>query len=119
MILELIVSIVAHSISMCVPISGCSDLCTTCWSLIDTSQTAVFTDLKVNKNGTIASDKSHLRHDGQLFFEESLNDKIAATYPYTANAHERTLNSEDALFSQVSCYRISHMYMRNHICIRK
>lgn len=36
-------------------------------------------------------------HVGQTFFDESWNDKVFQTAPYSSNAHKRTLNSEDTL----------------------
>ena len=70
----------------------------------------MITEWKENRNKTIASDKGHLRHDGQLFFEESLNNEVIATYPYNTNKNPHTFNDQDALLTQVSHYRVLRIY---------
>ena len=43
-------------------------------------------------------DDSHVAHTAQLFFDATLYDQVAATYPYTLDLTERTLNSEDRVY---------------------
>ncbi|CAA7267331.1 unnamed protein product [Cyclocybe aegerita] len=57
--------------------------------------TMIHKDSEQQANGTIISSSGTLTHIGQFFFEESWNDAVYATDPYTANTQERTLNSED------------------------
>ena len=70
----------------------------------------MITEWKENRNKTVASDKGHLRHEGQLFFEESLNNEVIATYPYNTNKNPHTFNDQDTLLPQVSHYRVLRIY---------
>jgi len=38
-------------------------------------------------------------HVGQAFFNESWNDEVFNTSPYTSNTNERTLNSDDSILN--------------------
>lgn len=42
---------------------------------------------------------SHVAHTAQVFFDATLYDQIAATYPYTLDLTTRTTNSEDRVYS--------------------
>jgi protocatechuate 3,4-dioxygenase beta subunit len=55
----------------------------------------VHKNIKQASNGTFISSTGTLTHIGQFFFEESWNDKVYATSPYTTGTHRRTLNSQD------------------------
>ena len=46
---------------------------------------------------TLVSHSGTLVHVGQTFFNESWNDEVFKTSPYSSNKHNRTLNSEDTI----------------------
>ncbi|KII92614.1 hypothetical protein PLICRDRAFT_478582 [Plicaturopsis crispa FD-325 SS-3] len=54
----------------------------------------------VADNGTLISHAGTVIHIGQFFFNETWNDKVFATDPYTQNTNNRTLNSEDSILAQ-------------------
>ncbi|KAG8958208.1 hypothetical protein FRC03_009355 [Tulasnella sp. 419] len=62
----------------------------------------VHTNYTISSNGTIVSDSGSLLHIGQMFFEESLNDRVFASSVYAANTNSRTTNSQDSIFAQES-----------------
>ncbi|KAF8335880.1 Intradiol ring-cleavage dioxygenase [Cantharellus anzutake] len=62
--------------------------------------TAIQTHWKKARNGTIISDAGHLLHRGQIFFEDSLTDKVVVTNAYLNNTKGRTYNSQDGIFQQ-------------------
>ncbi|KAG8694174.1 hypothetical protein FRC09_010020, partial [Ceratobasidium sp. 395] len=62
--------------------------------------TMVHTSWTKSANGTIVSHSGSLRHIGQLFFQESLNDQVVALAPYTSTKQRRTLNSGDGIYAQ-------------------
>ncbi|KAG9088156.1 hypothetical protein FS749_002378, partial [Ceratobasidium sp. UAMH 11750] len=49
---------------------------------------------------TIVSRSGSLRHIGQLFFQESLNNQVLALSPYTSTNQRRTLNTGDSIYAQ-------------------
>ncbi|KAG5637239.1 hypothetical protein H0H81_005284 [Sphagnurus paluster] len=59
--------------------------------------TMIHKDWQQHANGTLISQSGSLVHVGQFFFEETWNDKIYETLPYTTNKQPRTLNTEDEL----------------------
>ncbi|KAG5636997.1 hypothetical protein H0H81_006141 [Sphagnurus paluster] len=61
--------------------------------------TMIHKDWKKNANGTLVSHAGSVVHIGQFFFEESWNDKVYETLPYTSNKQGRTLNTEDIFIS--------------------
>ncbi|KAL0030604.1 hypothetical protein WJX79_009288 [Trebouxia sp. C0005] len=44
-------------------------------------------------------DDSHVAHTAQFFFDPTLYDQVAATYPYTLDLTTRTTNAEDHVYS--------------------
>lgn len=44
-------------------------------------------------------DDSHVAHIAQFFFDASLYDQIAGTYPYTLDLTTRTTNPEDRIYN--------------------
>lgn len=46
---------------------------------------------------TLVSHAGNLLHIGQTFFNESWNDEVFNTSPYTSDTYQRTLNSEDTI----------------------
>jgi len=59
----------------------------------------VHKDWSQSTNGTLISHSGSLVHTGQAFFNESWNDAVFNTSPYTSNTNERTLNSDDSIMS--------------------
>ena len=41
---------------------------------------------------------SHVAHTAQFFFDATLYNQIAATYPYNQDLTERTINSQDRVY---------------------
>ncbi|KAF8743508.1 Ferredoxin-fold anticodon binding domain, partial [Rhizoctonia solani] len=62
--------------------------------------TMIHTGWTKSTNGTIVSKSGSLRHIGQLFFQESLNDRVLALSPYTSTNQRRTLNTQDGIYAQ-------------------
>ncbi|KAB5595443.1 Dioxygenase [Ceratobasidium theobromae] len=62
--------------------------------------TMIHTSWSKSANGTIVSKAGSLRHIGQLFFQESLNDQVVALSPYTSTRQSRTLNAQDGIYAQ-------------------
>ncbi|CAA7257447.1 unnamed protein product [Cyclocybe aegerita] len=60
-------------------------------------QIAVVADPFFLVHSTIISASGTLTHIGQFFFDESWNDKVYTTSPYTLNTQRRTLNSQDGI----------------------
>jgi len=54
-------------------------------------------DVTVEKNGTITG--GHVSHVGQLYFDQSLLEKIEKTEPYATNTQTWMKNAADGLFS--------------------
>ncbi|KAF9528146.1 Intradiol ring-cleavage dioxygenase [Crepidotus variabilis] len=50
-----------------------------------------------NTDGTIKSSSGSNVHVGQFFFDETWNDRVYATSPYTLNKQRRTLNAQDGI----------------------
>ncbi|KAF8331460.1 Intradiol ring-cleavage dioxygenase [Cantharellus anzutake] len=63
--------------------------------------TAVQTNWTKAANGTIESTEGNLLHIGQVFFDESLNDKVFASIPYvnTTQSHT-TYNADDSILAE-------------------
>ena len=64
----------------------------------------MFMQVHVPYNTSIADemdefDDSHVAHTAQFFFDASLYDQVAATYPYTLDLTDRTTNTEDHVYS--------------------
>ncbi|KAF9793388.1 Intradiol ring-cleavage dioxygenase [Thelephora terrestris] len=59
----------------------------------------VRTNWTESANGTLVSHSGSLVHIGQMFFNESWNDEVFATSPYTEDKNDRTLNSQDSILS--------------------
>ncbi|KAF8326187.1 Intradiol ring-cleavage dioxygenase [Cantharellus anzutake] len=57
--------------------------------------TAVQTNWKEAKNGTIESTAGNLLHAGQVYFDDALNDKVVSTKAYLNTTQQRTYNSQD------------------------
>jgi hypothetical protein len=55
------------------------------------------TNYSVATNGSIISHAGSLHHIGQLFFEETLNDKIVTQGVYANTTQIRTYNVEDSI----------------------
>ncbi|KAG8734737.1 hypothetical protein FRC11_003714, partial [Ceratobasidium sp. 423] len=62
--------------------------------------TMIHTGWTKSANGTIVSHSGSLRHIGQLFFQETLNDQVLALSPYTSTNQRRTLNAQDGIYAQ-------------------
>jgi len=60
----------------------------------------VHKDWSQTDNGTLISDSGTMLHIGQAFFDESWNDRVYDSSPYTSNGGRRTLNSQDSIFAQ-------------------
>lgn len=54
----------------------------------------VYENATANSNGTLASDGGFLRHEGQIFFADDIENQVLATSDYLNNPHTRTTNSE-------------------------
>lgn len=48
---------------------------------------------------TLISKAGSIVHTGQLFFDESWNNQVFATSPYTSNKNSRTLNANDRVLA--------------------
>ncbi|KIM73375.1 hypothetical protein PILCRDRAFT_15282 [Piloderma croceum F 1598] len=59
---------------------------------------AVLTNYTTNANGTIGLEAGEILHMGQVFFEESWSELVAATSPYNEETIERTLNDVDRVY---------------------
>jgi len=59
----------------------------------------VRTNWTESANGTLVSHSGSLVHIGQTYFNESWNDEVFSTSPYTEDKNTRTLNSEDSILS--------------------
>ena len=57
--------------------------------------TMVQTNYSVATNGSIISHAGSLHHMGQLFFEDTLNEKILTQGVYANTTQSRTYNTED------------------------
>ncbi|EAU89986.1 hypothetical protein CC1G_05902 [Coprinopsis cinerea okayama7 len=55
---------------------------------------------QTRSNGTFVSGSGSVNHIGQFFFDESWNDQVFRTHPYTTNTVPRTLNSRDWIMQQ-------------------
>ncbi|KAF8920320.1 Intradiol ring-cleavage dioxygenase [Mucidula mucida] len=64
--------------------------------------TMVHLNYEVADNGTLISHGGSLLHIGQFFFDESWNDDVFATEPYTLNTQTRTLNSDDGILNEAN-----------------
>jgi len=61
---------------------------------------ALHIHMKVHQNGT----EGTVVHTGQLFFEEEINDEVAALEPYASHQVERMANDEDGIYNQGGYY---------------
>ncbi|ETW81564.1 hypothetical protein HETIRDRAFT_241995, partial [Heterobasidion irregulare TC 32-1] len=61
--------------------------------------TMVHLNYELNSNGTLASHTGSLIHIGQLFANESWNDAVYNTSPYTTDTNERTYNADDSIYA--------------------
>jgi hypothetical protein len=59
----------------------------------------VHKDWTKSANGTLISHSGALVHIGQAFFNESWNDAVFKTSPYSSNTNQRTLNSADSILA--------------------
>ncbi|CCO32557.1 hypothetical protein RSOLAG1IB_05321 [Rhizoctonia solani AG-1 IB] len=59
--------------------------------------TMVQTGYQVASNGSIVSHAGQVRHMGQIFFEESLNDQVLAHTAYQGTTQSRTRNDQDSI----------------------
>ncbi|KIM71083.1 hypothetical protein PILCRDRAFT_83139, partial [Piloderma croceum F 1598] len=59
---------------------------------------AVLTNYTTNTNGTIGLEAGEILHMGQIFFEESWSELVAATSPYNEETIKRTLNDVDRVY---------------------
>ncbi|KAK7451807.1 hypothetical protein VKT23_012486 [Stygiomarasmius scandens] len=50
---------------------------------------------EMSSNGTVISHSGNVVHVGQIYFEESWNDKVYAIFPYNASKNDRILNDDD------------------------
>ncbi|KAF9052381.1 aromatic compound dioxygenase [Hymenopellis radicata] len=64
--------------------------------------TMVHLNYEVADNGTLISHGGSVLHIGQFFFDESWNDDVFATEPYTSNTQTRTLNSADGILNEAN-----------------
>lgn len=60
----------------------------------------VHNNWKAQNNGTLLSSGGSVNHIGQFFFDESWNDRVYATSPYTLSRQQRTKNAQDFILMQ-------------------
>ncbi|KAJ1301976.1 hypothetical protein OPQ81_000812 [Rhizoctonia solani] len=61
--------------------------------------TMVQTNYQVANNGSIISHAGQVRHMGQIYFDEGLNDQVLAHSAYQGTSQRRTRNNQDGILS--------------------
>ncbi|CUA69960.1 hypothetical protein RSOLAG22IIIB_08803 [Rhizoctonia solani] len=61
--------------------------------------TMVQTNYQVGANGSIVSHAGQVRHMGQIYFDEGLNDQVLAHSAYQGTSQRRTRNNQDGIMS--------------------
>ncbi|KAL5637999.1 hypothetical protein ACGC1H_002311 [Rhizoctonia solani] len=59
----------------------------------------VQTNYQVGANGSIVSHAGQVRHMGQIYFDEGLNDQVLAHSAYQGTSQRRTRNDQDGIMS--------------------
>ncbi|PVF99178.1 aromatic compound dioxygenase [Serendipita vermifera] len=62
--------------------------------------TMVHQDIEYHSNGTFISSSGGLRHIGQIFFDEAVNDEVFEQAVYQGSGHTRTYNDDDGILEQ-------------------
>ncbi|KAG8863901.1 hypothetical protein FRC20_010475 [Serendipita sp. 405] len=64
--------------------------------------TMIHQNISYHNNGTIISASGNLRHIGQVFFDEALNDEVLAQAAYQGTGQSRTYNAQDGILEQAN-----------------
>lgn len=77
--------------------------------------TMVHSNWKANANGTLLSSGGSVNHIGQFFFDETWNDRVYATSPYTLNRQPRTRNNQDFILTMAGRSAFTNLqYLRGN-----